>query len=252
MSQASVSDDSTGHRSPAGLAVRFAWTALSAFVVESAIVGLAALPATLFYHWHLGLDFGPRPLRLFILGAAAVPAYIVFALLFMFASAAATKLLGWRPPPRGDFRISELPIEVRNWARCSIAGHLVRVVAGPVFRSTPVWVWYMRLSGATVGRHVWINSLQVGDDCLLDLGDEVVIGAGVHLSAHTVERGLLRLAPITLGAGTTVGVGAHVGIGVVTGEGTQIGSMSMVPKHAQLAAHGVYVGIPARLLEKQT
>ena len=203
------------------LAAKFVWTALSCFVVESAVVGLAALPAAMFYRWHLDLDLDPEPLRLFLLAAAALPAYIIFALLFMLLSAEASRLLGWRPPRRAELRIADLPPELRDWARYAIMSHLVHVVAGAVFRSTPIWVWYLRRNGARIGRHVWINSLQVGDDCLLDLGDEVVIGAGVHLAGHTVERGRLLLAPVTLGAGTTVGVGAHVGIGVVTGEGTR-------------------------------
>ncbi len=230
------------------LAVRFAWTAISCFVVVSVIVGLAALPAALFYRWHLALDISPSPLRLFLLAAAALPAYLLFALLFMWLSAESTRVLGWRPPQRAELVINDLPPELLDWARYSIMNHLVHVVAGIVFRSTPVWVLYMRRNGARVGRHVWINSLQVGDDCLLDFGDDVVIGAGVHLSAHTVENGRVLLAPVVLGRGTTVGVGAHVGIGVETGERTQIGAMSVVPKHAKLDAHTTYVGIPARPL----
>jgi len=228
------------------LAVRFGRTAISCFVVVSAVVGLASLPATLFYRWLVAFDLSPEPLRLFLLAAAAPPTYMLFALLFMWLSAETTRLLGWRPPRRAELTINDLPPELLDWARYAIMNHVVHVVAGIVFRSTPIWVWYMRRNGARVGRHVWINSLQVGDDCLLDLGDGVVIGAGVHLSAHTVENGRVLLAPVTLGPGTTVGVGAHIGIGVETGEGTQIGSMSVVPKHAKLEPNTTYVGIPAR------
>ena len=108
---------------------------------------------------------------------------------------------------------------------------------------------YMRLNGARLGRRVWVNSLGVTDHCLLDFGDDVVIGAGVHLSGHTVERGVVVLAPVRIGAGSTVGVNAHVEIGAVIGERCQIGSLSMVPKHAVLEGPGTYVGVPARRLE---
>ncbi len=230
------------------LSLKFAWTAVSCFTVVSTVSGLAALPAAIFYQWHLGLELGPRPLRLFLLAAAFIPAYAIFSLLFMALSADAARLLGWRPPVRADLRISELPKGLRNWARYAIMSHLVHVLAGVFFRSTPVWVWYMRRNGAKIGKHVWINSLQVGDDCLLDFGDEVVIGAGVHLSGHTVERGMLRLAPVTLGARTNVGLGTHIGIGVTTGEGTQIASMAVVPKFADLTADTTYAGIPVHAL----
>ena len=44
---------------------------------------------------------------------------------------------------------------------CSISLHLVRVFVGTFLRTTPIWVIYMRLNGAQLGRRVWINSLDV-------------------------------------------------------------------------------------------
>jgi len=40
-----------------------------------------------------------------------------------------------------------------------------------------------------IGRGVHINSLAVNDHNLLEFGDRVVVGGGVHLSGHTVEDG---------------------------------------------------------------
>ncbi len=233
------------------LALIFAWTTVSCFVVVSAVFAVSVLPALLFYRWHLELAIRPETVRLLLLAAAFIPAYALFAVVYMTLSAWSCNLLGWRPPDRADLVIAELSRPLRNWARYAIMGHLVRVLAGTFFRSTPVWVWYMRRNGARVGRHVWINSLQVGDECLLDIGDEVVIGSGVHLSGHTVERGMVRLAPIVLGSGTVVGVGSQVGIGVTTGVGTQIGALSVVPKHETLEAGRVYAGIPARPVDRR-
>ena len=88
--------------------------------------------------------------------------------------------------------------------------------------------------------------------CLLEFGDDVVIGAGVHLSGHTVERGELRTAAVRLGNGVTVGVRANVEIRVEAGPGCQIGALSAVPKFARLAGHTAYVGIPARPLVRST
>lgn len=124
--------------------------------------------------------------------------------------------------------------------------HVVRLLAGTALRATPMWVWYLRLDGARVGRGVWVNSLGITDHCLLRLDDGVVVGAGAHLSGHTVERGAVRTDRIHLGAGTTVGVNSVVGIGVTTGPGCQIGALSFVPKHAILDPHTTYVGTPVR------
>ena len=58
------------------------------------------------------------------------------------------------------------------------------------------------LAGARLGRRVYVNSLAVTDYSLLDFGDDVVIGDGVHLSGHTVEHGVLKTGPSTVWVAT--------------------------------------------------
>jgi acetyltransferase-like isoleucine patch superfamily enzyme len=126
--------------------------------------------------------------------------------------------------------------------------HVVRVFAGPAFRSTTFWSWYMRLNGARLGRLVWVNSLSLMDHNLLEFGDGVVIGSDAHVSGHIVERGMLKTARVRLGAGTVIGVGTVVGIGVESGAGTQVGPLSVVPKFTQLDAGASYLGVPVHRL----
>jgi len=228
--------------------VRFTWTLVSALVVESLILGFAALPAVTFFEWHLRWDVSPASFRTLVLVMALVPAYVIFALLLMTFSALAMRALGWRPVAPADMPIAELGWPLCNWARYQISAHLVGFFAGGLLRATPAWSWYMRMNGAKIGRRVWVNSLGVTDHCLLDFGDDVVIGAGVHMSGHTVEHGVVRTAPIRVGAGSTIGVNAHVEIGVDIGAHCQVGSLSMVPKHTVLQGPGTYVGVPARPL----
>ncbi len=183
--------------------LRFAWGVSSIFLVESLIFGLAVLPAVLFWRWHFGWSVDPRWVRVLLLAMSFIPAYFVFAFALMLLSALAMRVLGWRPAADAEMRIADLDWPLLDWARYGIASHVVRVFAGGLLRSTPVWIWYMRLNGARIGRRVWVNSLGVGDDCLLEIGDDVVIGAGVHLSGHTVEGGVIRTALVRLGHGTT-------------------------------------------------
>lgn len=233
-----------------GAVARFAWMILSAFVVESVVFGVAVLPAALFWQWHFTWSIGEPALRIVVLSMSFLPAYLLFAVVLMWLSALCMRLLGWRPPPRADLRISDLDWPLTDWARYGISSHIVRVLAGPIFRNTPVWVWYMRLNGARIGRRCWVNSLDVTDHCLLEFGDDVVIGAGAHLSGHTVERGVVHTAPIRFGSGTTVGVNTHVEIDVETGPGCQIGSLSMVPKGSRLDGDSTYVGSPVHKLDR--
>jgi acetyltransferase-like isoleucine patch superfamily enzyme len=255
METASGDDEPVGKATPrhvpwdGGAVARLAWVILSAFVVESLVFGLAVLPAALFWQWHFTWSIQESALRILLLSMSFLPAYLVFAGMLMLLSALSMRLLGWRPPRHAELRISDLGWPLANWARYGIASHIVRVLAGPVFRNTPVWVWYMRLNGAQMGRRCWVNSLDVTDHCLLEFGDDVVIGAGTHLSGHTVDRGVVRTAPVRLGAGTTVGINTHVEIDVETGPGCQIGSLSMVPKGSRLEGDSTYVGCPVHKLD---
>lgn len=230
--------------------VRVGWAVSSVFVVESLILALAIFPAALFYQWHLNWSLSPWLVRGLLLSAATVPAYLIFAHLLMLLSAVACRLLGWRPRAGLEMQVAEWGWPLLDWARYSIISHVVRLLVGSVLRATPMWVWYLRLDGARVGRRVWVNSLGVTDHCLLVFGDDVVVGAGAHVSGHAAEDGVVRTGSIELGAGTTIGVNTILGLGVETGRNCQVGALSFVPKHSRLSADTAYGGVPAVPLDR--
>ncbi|MDE3156763.1 MAG: hypothetical protein KGN76_16800 [Acidobacteriota bacterium] len=228
---------------------RLAWTVVSLLVVQVVVFGLSLMPVAAYWSWLLTHQPAQPALRLLAISASLAPSYIAFALLLMAASALATRLAGWRTAPDQEWAIADLEWGLLDWGRYMVAIHLVRLCAGAVFRGSPLWTTYLRWSGARLGRRVYVNSLSVSDPCLLDFGDDVVIGADVHLSGHTVEAGFVKTGAVRLGAGVTVGLGAVVGIGVEAGTGCQIGALSLVPKHTRLEARAVYAGIPVKRIE---
>lgn len=218
-------------------------------MVESLVIGLSVLPAALFWAWHFRWRLPAAWIRIVLLSMSLLPAYLLFALVLMVLSAGSTWLLGWRTPPDAELRIADLDWPVLRWARYAMSTHVVRVLAGTWLRATPVWSFYHRLNGARVGRRVYLNSVTLSDHNLLEFGDDVVIGAGVHLSGHVVEGGMLKTGTVRLGRGVTIGVGTMVEIGVSIGEATQVGALSVVPKRRTLESHAIYGGVPARRLD---
>jgi acetyltransferase-like isoleucine patch superfamily enzyme len=230
---------------------RVVWTVLSIFAVESLVFGLSGLPAFLFWTWALSWATPPWPLvRPLILATSLVPAYLVFATTLVVLSAASTKICGWRTAPGAAWRLADLEWGLLNWTRYMISTHVVRVLVGTFFRSSPLWTWYMKLNGARIGKGVYINSLSISDHNLLAMGDGVVIGEGVHLSGHTVEGGVVNTGYVRLGDGVTVGLGSMVGIGVEAGDRCQIGALSVVPKNMKLERGAIYAGVPVRRIER--
>jgi acetyltransferase-like isoleucine patch superfamily enzyme len=228
--------------------VRIAWTVVTLLAVQVVVCAIAAYPVV--WAWTNVLARIPsRPaVRAFVVAAAIAPAYAAFALMLVVVSPVALRLLGWCTPPDAALAIRDMSWPLMDWIRYVASIHVVRIVAGPLLRGTPVWTAYLRLNGARLGRRVYINSLSVGDYNLLECGDDVVIGGGVHLSGHTVEGGVVRTSRVRIGSRVTIGLSSIVEIGVTIGDDVQIGALSFVPKYAHLASGGVYIGAPAILL----
>lgn len=230
---------------------RMAWTIITVLAVESLVFGLSVLPAALFWDVFFARDYPTRPIAIVVLSMAFIPTYLIFAFVLMVLSAVTTGVLGWRTPRDTAMRLADVDWRLCNWARYMASIHVVRLFAGAVFRATPLWALYLKLNGARLGRGVYVNSLAVNDHNLLEFDDHVVIGDGVHLSGHTVERGLVKTATVRLGRNVTIGLGSVVGIGVEAGPGCQVGALSLVPKYTKLEGNTTYVGTPVRKLERR-
>lgn len=225
---------------------RVGWTLVSLVVVQAAVCGLALLPVVVFWMEITARLPSNRLAAAAICSVLLIPSYLAFAVSLMVVSATANRVTGARTPPAADMPIAEMGWPLMRWARYMIASHIVRALAGTIFRGSPIWTAYLRLNGARIGRRVYVNSLFVSDHNLLDFGDEVVIGSEAHLSGHTVEAGVVKTGSVRLGHGVTIGVGSVVEIGVAIGDGTQIGALSFVPKHTVLDPGSVYAGVPVR------
>jgi acetyltransferase-like isoleucine patch superfamily enzyme len=209
---------------------RIAWAVSTFIFVEIIVCGLSTVPVVLLWlQLAKFLSANPR-LQVVLLSGALIPSYIIFALALLAVSPLVLRLVGWRTPAQAEMRIADVDWRLLKFARYAAANHVVRVLAGAFFRGSPIWTFHLRLGGARLGRRVYVNSLELNDYNLLEFEDDVVIGAGAHLSGHTVEAGIVKTGRVHLGRNTTVGVNSIVEIGVTTGANCEIGALSFVPK----------------------
>lgn len=224
---------------------RIIWTLVSLAIVQTLVCAIAAAPAVLIAIELLRYSSENLLARVALISLPIVPLYMLFALCLMIVSPLAMRMFGWETPDNVATPLANLDWPLLRWVRYGASIHLVRIVAGSVFRGTPLWTMHLRLGGARLGKRVYVNSLSVSDYNLIECGDDVVIGGGVHLSGHTVENGLLKTARVRLGNGVTIGLESVIEIGVDIGAGAQVGALSFVPKYATLAGGRVYAGTPA-------
>ena len=223
---------------------RVGCTLASILVVEAIVCGSAALLVILIWRELTPWVTWDRSIGLVVISVLLVPSYIAFALCLMVVSALATKVTGARTPRDAEMVIADMGWPLMRWVRYMVASHVVRVLAGTLFRGSPIWTAYLRLNGARIGSRVYVNTLFVSDHNLLEFDDGVVIGSEVHISGHTVEDGVVKTAGVRLGRNVTVGLGAVVDIGVDVGTNCQVGALSLVPKHSVLEPGAIYAGVP--------
>lgn len=238
---------SRNRTSRAVIAWRIGWTIATLTAVQTVVCGVSAAPAILVWRWLLTATESSE-IRWMVLSLLIAPTYVSFACSLMVVSPIAMRILGWRTPPDAEMLIADMDWPLLQWVRYGASIHLVRIVAGTLFRGTPLWTSHLRLSGARLGRRVYVNSLSVTDYNLIECGHDVVIGGAVHLSGHTVEAGIVKTAAVRLGNNVTIGLESVIEIGVEVGPDTQIGALSFVPKHTKLPGGHTYAGIPVATL----
>jgi hypothetical protein len=86
---------------------------------------------------------------------------------------------------------------------------------------------WLRAWGSRIGKRVfWAALVQVTDRGHLVIGDDVMFGNAVYLSAHVMQRraarGVLYVKRITIGTGSFVGAGVRMGPGVVVEPGSLV------------------------------
>ena len=229
---------------------RIAVTLTVIVATETLVCAAAAAPVVAVWFWCATrlANLGPIA-SVAIVSVALAPSYVAFALLLMPVSAFGTWITRARTPPNVEIRIADYSWPLMTWVRYGAATHLVRVVAGALFRGSPLWSMYLRINGAHIGRRVYVNTTSISDHNLLAFDDDVVVGADVHVSGHTVEAGVLKTGRVRLGRGATIGLGTLVDIDTDVGERCQVGALSVVPKHARLAPNSTYAGAPVTRLK---
>ena len=240
----------SGNRATPAARWRVGWTVASYLVVQSLVLGAAAVPVAL-----AAEVVGPHLptatwMRVVACAIGLLPTYFVFATGLVVASAGAARMFGWRTVAGLRMPVREFGWPLMDWARGAMLTHVVRVLVAIPMRVGPLWPWFMRLNGAQLGRRVWVNSINIADHHLLTFGDDVVIGSDVHLSGHTVEGGVVRTGTVRVGNRVTIGAGSMVNIDVEVGDDARIGALSYVPKGSRLAGATTWVGAPVQAVRR--
>lgn len=136
-----------------------------------------------------------------------------------------------------------------RWASYNALILTMRFTFMDFFRITPFNVLFYRLMGAKIGKGVQINTKVMADVCLLEIGENTVIGGDVTLICHSVEGNKLITMPTKIGKNVTIGLMAVVLPGVTIGDGAIIAAGSVVSKGTVIPPKTLWAGVPAKQIK---
>jgi acetyltransferase-like isoleucine patch superfamily enzyme len=110
---------------------------------------------------------------------------------------------------------------------------------------TAFQIWYYRAMGAKIGKNAYIAGIALEFD-LLELGDGAAINDDCDATAHTVERMVLKMAPVKVEANASIFPGSVVMPGGLMEKGSLLLERSQVLKGDVVRAREVWAGQPAK------
>jgi acetyltransferase-like isoleucine patch superfamily enzyme len=213
------------------------------YVMAAIYFGIALTPGLgLFFHvWQISLNMQPI-LRLTLLGIAISSGYFLFGLTLIFLTGL-TRFIFRLHLKEGNYPIFSLA--ALKWAFISSLYLMINFTFIDFILLTPFANILLRLLGAKLGKNVQINSKNIFDATLVEIGDNTVVGGGAIIIGHVVERGTLKLKPVKIGKNVTIGSHATITPGCEIGDRSIIGAGAVLLKNTKVEPRSVYYGIPA-------
>jgi len=211
-------------------------------VFQFLVVGVALLPAVLFVKvfWFRGSPI----LLAFALGIG----YLIFGLTYLVLVVVIRKLIGFRSR-EGDYPF--LSSYAIRWAFLGSLVGLAKILILDHLKGMPILNTFFRLMGARIGRNVLINTCNLFDFDLLEIGDDTFLGGDAVIIGHVGEKGLLKIRPVRIGARCTVGQSSVVFPGATMEEGSVLGALSLLPKGKTLPRGTVWGGNPLHEIHRE-
>jgi non-ribosomal peptide synthetase-like protein len=145
----------------------------------------------------------------------------------------------------GRFKPGRYPLWSSYYWRFWFVRQVLSFVPVMLLTGSPLFNWYCRSMGATIGQHVYLGTTDILAFDLLEIGDGSSIGTDSNLMGCEVVDGWLRIDRITVGKDCCVGTKSVLGLNSQLADGAELGDLSYLPADRVIPAGEVWVGAPA-------
>jgi carbonic anhydrase/acetyltransferase-like protein (isoleucine patch superfamily) len=216
---------------------------LPVYAIGVVCFAIALTPGAYLFQWgYPRIEFLSPLFRAFALALLVSAAYVIFGFSLILVTPTLNFLLRTYPKSwRGPYH----SIQTIIWGIHNVFAYIPRYTFLEFLTPTPFNILFYRLMGMKIGKGVQINTTNISDPSLIELGDRVTIGGSATLLAHYGQGGFLVIAPVKIGKGVTVGLKATIMGDVEIGEYAKILPNSAVLPKTRIPAGETWGGVPA-------
>ncbi len=205
------------------------------YLIGILAMGISATPGIYLFFWVKEATLNWMAIFHFTaLGIALVSAYFIYGFCIIFVVPFFNFILPFRIKP---FRGNYFSLGVVPWYFHNALTYIVRYTFLEFITPTPLNILFYKLMGMKIGKGAQINTTNISDPGLIEIGNYATIGGSAHIIAHYGQKGYLVLSKVKIGAGVTVGMKATIMGNVEIGHGAIIGPHEVVLPKTRVPAH---------------
>jgi non-ribosomal peptide synthetase-like protein len=178
--------------------------------------------------------------------ALALPFYYLF---FMGVPAfAVTTLLKWLTV--GKYKSQQKPMWTSKVWRTEAVTSTYEALAVPFLldftRGTPWLPLLLRLMGVKAGRRVWMNTTDVTEHDMVEIGDDSALNEDCGPQTHLFEDRVMKVGPVKIGKRCSIGARTIILYDSEIGDNVNVEALSLIMKGENLQSDTTWGGSPVK------
>lgn len=159
------------------------------------------------------------------IGIGIAATYFSYGLTIIFVVPVVNKLLPLKVKP---CRTTWYDLSVIPWLYHNALTYLVRYTFLDFITPSPMNKLFYQMMGMKIGKGSMINTSNISDPCLIEIGDYVTVGGSATLVAHYGQKGFLIIDKLVIKDKATIGLKASLFGNVVVGKGALVKAHEVV------------------------
>ena len=220
------------------------------FIFVACIVyGLSLVPSLVLYDKKsIFMIFESYILNTAVIGILISLCFFTFGITLLLIISLILRILPIKPKA-GIYRLGSY--QSIKWGVCGAFLRLANLTFLDFVTPSFINVIYFKIIGAKIGKNVQLNTININDPWLLEIGDGSVIGGGSSINCHTVEGGKLILEKVKIGQKCTIGAQSLVWPGCIVGDRSILATKSVLKKRTIIGEKEIWKGNPAVNVRKK-